>query len=519
MVAQPDVVVGAPDPVAPLGHLPPPSADADTGPGGSRLLGWTAGAYCAAFLLWVILRAGTPETRELLSDIAPLPLGLAAWAAAWRASGRNGGDERTKRGWQRIGAAFFLWWLGDAVWFAQEVILQRPPFPSPADLGYLASYPVLAWGLLTLPGAPRRCAEWVRVALDAVTVLLAAAMVVWYLVVGPSIRSAPGAVATVLDVAYPVGDLLLLFAVTVVLLGRQRQERTLWLLLAGTGALVIADVAYARLSLSDSYVGGDWPDAFWMIAELLFVVGATSHRHRVHRARAPRRLGQTGVSNLPYAAIVLGYGLLFAVGRSQATYPLNGLLVGAGAITVVVMARQIRVTVENSRLLGQLHYLAEVDGLTSILNRRSFFEAGEHVIEWAAESSRPVTVLMIDIDHFKRVNDTFGHAVGDKVLVTVASITKAQLRDTDVVGRYGGDELAVVIPDCAVSGGLEVAERIRQAVGACPIVTADGSVRATLSVGVAEAGRAKDLSTALARADTALYQAKEAGRGCTRAVS
>jgi len=491
----------------------------DSSRGGSRALAWVAGAYCAVFVLWVALHPGGPESRELLSDIAPLPLGLAAWAAALHAGRRGAGDVRTRRGWRGIAVAFFLWWLGDAVWFAQEVVLQRPPFPSPADLCYLASYPVLAFGLLSLPGAPRRRAEWLRVTLDAVTVLLAAAMVVWYLVVGPSIRSAPGALATTLNVAYPVGDLLLVFAVTVVLLGGQRRERSLWLLLAGTGALVVADVAYARLSLSDSYVGGDWPDAFWTLAQLLFVVAATRRPHRQHTSAPARRGGQVGVSNLPYAAVVLGYGLLFAVGRSQATYPLNGLLVGAGAITAVVMARQIRVTVDNGRLLGQLHHLAEIDGLTSILNRRTFLEVGEHVLAWAADSSCPVTVLMIDVDHFKAVNDTFGHAAGDEVLAMVAGLTKAQLRETDVVGRYGGDELAVVIPECGVAQGLEVAERIRQAVAAAPILTSDGAVWADLSVGVAEAGAATDLPTALARADSALYLAKEAGRGCTRAVA
>lgn len=486
---------------------------------GSRRLAWAAAAYCAVFVVWVVVHPGTPDQRELLSDLAPLPLGLATWAAALRAGGR--GDAGARKAWRRIATAFFLWWLGDVVWFAQEVILQRPPFPSPADIGYLASYPVLAWGLLSLPGLQRRRAEWLKVALDAVTVLLAAAMVVWYLVVGPSVRDAPGTLVTVLNVAYPVGDLLLLFAVAVVLLGGLRRERAPWILLGGTAALVVADVAYARLSLSDSYAGGDWPDAFWMLAQCLFVVATVNHRHTPHQARSPAssRRGQVSVSNLPYAAVVLGYGLLFAVGRSEASYPLNGLLVGAGAITAVVMARQIRVTVENGRLLRQLHVLAEIDGLTSILNRRTFFEAGEELIAWSAATGRPLTVLMIDVDHFKQVNDTFGHAAGDEVLVVVSNLTRSQLRDSDVVGRYGGDELAVMIPDCGVDKGLEVAERIRSAVDASPILTADGAVRATLSIGVAETAGAADLPAALARADAALYEAKKAGRGCARAVA
>lgn len=482
-------------------------------------LAWVVAAYCAAFVVWVALGAGAPGQRELVSDIAPLPVGVAAWLTAWRAGARHHADAVRRRAWRRIAGAFFLWWMGDAIWSVHELVLGRPPFPSPADVAYLLSYPALAWGLLSLPGAPRRRAEWIRVALDALTMLLAAAMGVWYLVVGPSVHNGTGALVTALNVAYPVGDLLLLFGVAVVLLGTPRRDRALWLLLGGTASLVVADVAYARLSLSGAYAGGDWPDAFWMIALTLFVAAGTRRPDRVAE-RPPVRTGALpSVGNLPYAAVVLGYALLFAVGRDQATYPLDGLLVGAGAITAVAMARQIRVSAENSRLVGQLHRLAELDGLTSMLNRRSFFEAGEQLVAWTARTERPLTVLMIDVDHFKAVNDAFGHAVGDEVLVEVSTRTRAQLREADLMGRYGGDELAVVIPDCGVDEGLRVADRIREAVAASPIDTTDGPVRASLSVGVAEAGDAADLPDALARADRALYRAKAAGRGCTRAAA
>ena len=483
---------------------------------------WLAAGYVGAFALWVLFHPGGPDQRELLSDLAPLPLGVAVWMTAWRVGRRPGVDPATRRAWRRIAASFLLWWLGDLVWFVEEVVLQRAPFPSPADIGYLLSYPVLAWGLLSLPGSPRRRSDWIKVALDAVTVFLAAAMVVWYLVVGPIIHTGAGALAGLLNVAYPVGDLVLLFGVAVVLLGRQARERSLWLLLGGVAALVLADLAYARLSLSDVYAGGDWPDLFWISAQLLFLLAALRHGRRSDLMRSPVRVRRVGdVSSLPYVAVVLGYGLLFAVGRQEALYPLNGLLFGAGAITAVVMVRQIRVTSENARLLGQLHQLADIDGLTSILNRRSFFEVGERLMVWAGHTSRPVTVLMIDVDHFKSVNDTFGHAVGDEVLIHVAACTKGQLRETDAVGRYGGDELAVVMPDCGVEQGLEVAERIRQAVSAVPVTTPDGTVRASLSIGVAEVGAAsgRNLAGAMAQADAALYQAKAAGRDCSRTAA
>ncbi|HET7489550.1 MAG TPA: GGDEF domain-containing protein [Acidimicrobiales bacterium] len=479
-----------------------------------RLLAGAALAYGALFVLWVALRPGPAGQREVLSDLAPLPIGLAAWVTAWR-TGRGAGE--AGRAWRRIGLSFLLWWAGDLLWFLQEAVLHRTPFPSPADLFYLCSYPMLASGLLALPGAPRRPSERAKAALDALTVLLAGAMVVWYLVVGPLVHGGGvNSLATVLNVAYPVGDLVLVFGVAAVLLGRRWADRPLWLLLAGVLALVVADVAYARLSLTGAYRGGDWPDAAWMAAQCLFVVAAVAQRRQADRpaVRVPRPVA--GVSHLPYAAVALGYGLLFVVGRREAAYPLDGLLVCAAAITAVVMTRQIRVTAENTRLLAQLRQLAEVDGLTATLNRRSLFETGEPLVARAAHAGRPLTVLMIDLDHFKAVNDTFGHAAGDEVLAEVARRMRLELRDADVVGRYGGDELAAVLPDCTAGEGLEVAERIRASVAAAPVTTADGWVSVSLSIGVAEATGQADLTAVLARADAALYQAKAAGRGCTK---
>ena len=474
-----------------------------------------AGAYTALVLAWVVLPVGSADQRLLLGDLAPLPLGLAAWGCARQAGQRSAGGP-SSRSWSLIAAAFLLWWMGDLTWFVEEVLLHREPFPSAAEGFYLLSYPLLGWGLLSLPGVPRRRADRAKVALDSVTVLLAAAMAVWYLVVGPLVHGQPASLAAALSVAYPVGDLALLFAVAVVLLGSQRRQASLWLLLGGVGCLILADLAYARLSLTGAYAGGDWPDAGWALAQCLFVLAGARW---TSADRQPEGLAHGGVSNLPYAAVVVGYGLLFAVGRERADYPLNGLLIGAAAITAVVMARQIRVSTENSRLLAKLQRLAAVDGLTSILNRRGFFEMGERLLTSAAGTQRRLTVLMIDVDNFKAVNDRLGHAAGDEVLVEVARRTVVELRKSDVIGRYGGDELGVVIPDCALAHGFEVAERIRRAVGSAAIVTADGAVQATLSIGVAEVQPGQSFSDALAQADAALYRAKDAGRGCTRAAA
>jgi diguanylate cyclase (GGDEF)-like protein len=494
------------------------------GPGKGRtrersLAGWLAGAYTLAFAVWALFGGGSADSRELLSDIAPLPIGFAVALLAWRASTRAG-DGATRRAWRLIAVAFALWWAGDVTWFFLEAVLHRAPFPSPADAGYLGFYPVLALGLLALPSAPRTRTERVKVALDALTVLLAAAMVVWYLVVEPVVHSGSDSVATALSVGYPVGDLVLLYGLVTTLL-RRPGDRPLWLLVGAVSAFVVADVAYAHLSLTDSYAGGDWPDAFWMLAQCLALLAATVQARRP----ASLTLADGGakpsgrVSLLPYAGIVIGYALVVAVGHDLAGASFNGLLLGAASITGVVVARQVRVAAENARLVAELHHLAEVDGLTDALNRRSLFEAGERLVRRTQRLGRPLSALMIDVDHFKAVNDTYGHAAGDDVLAAVVARTMAHVRTADLVGRYGGDELAVVMPDCPVEEAFEVAERIRCAVTATPITTRSGDISATVSIGVSGAESGASLAVVFGRADGGLYEAKRAGRGRTAVAS
>jgi len=105
-------------------------------PRDGSVAGWVAGAYTLGFVLWALLGGGGADQRELLSDVAPLPIGLLVPLLAWRASTRAG-DGATRRAWRLIAVAFALWWAGDVAWFVLEAVLHQAPFPSPADAGYL----------------------------------------------------------------------------------------------------------------------------------------------------------------------------------------------------------------------------------------------------------------------------------------------------------------------------------------------------------------------------------------------
>jgi diguanylate cyclase len=455
------------------------------------------------------------HTRQVVGDVGPVALGLMAVAAAWRVSHRPDLDAGVRRAWRRLTVAFGCWWIGDLIWCVLEVVLHQSPFPSLADAGYLAFYPCGAWALLSFPSVARRRSDWTKFGLDALTVLLCAAMGIWYVVLGPVVHSHPSpGLALVLNFAYPVGDLLLLFGVTVTLLRRTSgSDLALRLLVGGVGALVVADVAYAHLDLAGTYNGG-LPDAFWLAAWCLFFLAAHAES-RAGRSVAPERSQpERPLARMPYLAVALAYVLLLVVGRRAAVYPLDGLILGAAAVTTVVLIRQVGTIAENGRLMSRLQTLANVDALTGIPNRRAFFEEAEILFTGGAGQARH-SVLMVDVDYFKDVNDTFGHQAGDRVLSVVAACVKSQLRSADLVGRYGGDELVVALADCG-DGAFAVAERIRQVVAATPIVTEDGVVNVTLSIGVASSEDGEGLLPLLARADLALYDAKRAGRACVR---
>lgn len=154
---------------------------------------------------------------------------------------------------------------------------------------------------------------------------------------------------------------------------------------------------------------------------------------------------------------------------------------------------------------------ASIDPLTGLFNRRGFSEACARMIEREAQAGRPITVMIFDLDHFKSINDRFGHAVGDDVIKTFSSVVTNSLRISDLCGRIGGEEFAALLP-CAVEEAVTAAERVREAFQNSGIAIDDAPVATTVSIGVAGGPANIELDVLLAAADTALYQAKRGGR-------
>jgi diguanylate cyclase (GGDEF)-like protein len=176
--------------------------------------------------------------------------------------------------------------------------------------------------------------------------------------------------------------------------------------------------------------------------------------------------------------------------------------------------RLLELQAELLRAREALREQATRDALTGTWNRGSLFEILQKELARATRTLQPLGVLMADLDHFKQVNDIYGHSAGDAVLREAARRMTAGIRSYDALGRYGGEEFVIVLPGCDGEGAARQAERLREAIGTEPFRVPEGTIKVTCSIGVTWAGTPEALQTdiLLRRADTALYVAKNNGR-------
>jgi len=164
----------------------------------------------------------------------------------------------------------------------------------------------------------------------------------------------------------------------------------------------------------------------------------------------------------------------------------------------------------------EIYRLTTVDGLTQVFNRRYFLEQLEREASRAKRYRRELSLLLFDIDHFKQINDNFGHLAGDYVLKQLATVVKGKIRREDILARYGGEEFAIILPEIDAPNAMQFAEKIRRLVEKAPFKFEETKIAVTVSVGLATCGDADDAAILIKRTDDKLYEAKGAGRNCVR---
>ena len=467
----------------------------------------------------VVLAALPASASSLVSDLVQLLTSGVACASAAR-HGLACRDARMRRSWLVLAAACGSWVLGQTYWTWAAATTGEVPFPSLADAGFLG-FPLLIVLALTLyPAAGESSARWQR-AWDAVMTSGAIGLIVWRTTVGAVVADSAGHDTTtrVLLLAYPVLDGALI-VLAVMLLSRVRSgSSALTLVSLGVLALGVADSAFVYLAATGSYAGG-LIDVGWIGGFLLIALGGSGAPHKV--TSPPRRPAATrsctSSSLLPYVPVGAASAVVLAgalAGRSLGP----GEQIVAVLVVAALLGRQYLALRDNARLATdlaareeQLRHQAFHDPLTGLANRSLFRDRLEHALDLHARDLRAVSVTFVDLDDFKVVNDTMGHAVGDQLLIRVAERLTGALRGGDTVARLGGDEFAVLLED----GGdpLEGAARIQSALGV-PFIVDGHSVGVRASVGVcslAATDPATGADQLLARSDAAMYSAKRAGK-------
>lgn len=255
----------------------------------------------------------------------------------------------------------------------------------------------------------------------------------------------------------------------------------------------------------------------------LILIGGTALAHQLRlwiRTRSFTR-GELGLALLLFTFTAIFCIALYHVLTVPATvYPLHGLFmpplllpIVASTFAVLPLAvSALAFTVINERLVNRLQSMALTDELTGVLSRRGLRELGSLLVGEHQRAGRPVGVLMVDIDHFKRVNDSHGHAAGDLALKHVSSLLRGQLRANALLARYGGEEFTVLLPVDVAEEAVQAAERLREVVAQEPCAIETGALHLTVSIGVAMLDSHAQLEVVMNMADARLYEAKQSGR-------
>ncbi|MEU4692842.1 GGDEF domain-containing protein [Actinoplanes sp. NPDC023714] len=397
--------------------------------------------------------------------------------------------------------------IGDVTYYFLALVTGEEVYPSIADVFYLAAYPLLAAGLLLM--VRKRTPGWDGASIiDAAIVAIGAGFLVFEFIISPTMKNSVADMVGLVSVAYPIGDLMLLVVGARLMLGAGPRGTSLRMIGTYLGLVLVADAFYSYQSINATFEAGALLDAVWMTASFIFAAGLLhpSAPKLVARSNAATPDATTGrLIILAVAAMTAPTSILIEEARSG-----NPDTVAAAIVCNVLF---LLVLIRMTGLVRAQRLAAITDGLTGLRSRRYFEESLTNESARAARQNQPLSMLLLDIDHFKTVNDTFGHNGGDRVLVEVTHRLGELVRPGDVVARYGGEEFAVLLPATGPDQALEIAERIRRGVSSAPIAVADSRVhQVTVSIGVAGMPAAATTAELVLTADRALYAAKNAGR-------
>jgi diguanylate cyclase (GGDEF)-like protein len=476
----------------------------------------------ALFVGWRLSPWGSVGTRAVVGDVFLLLPGFPTVVLFWLAS-RRCAESRTASAWRWLALSVVFLAAAFGLTLGYQATAGAVPFPSGVDVCYLLFNALFLVGLLRFPKRLETRAGKLRLGVDLAMVVLAGASVIWFLVLGPTVTAGGGElVDRAVAGAYPIGDLLQIFGLTyaVTRLASRSTQRALGFLAASALAAIVGDLTNGWMILHADYSLRLVVDLAFMAAWGLLVLAGPAQRSvaadvpitgRVTSAPEAGWVARAGW--LPYVAPAVVFGLAMYAQFGGSLFDRVSLAVAGTLIAFLVLARQFFASQDLLSAQGKLSYQAFHDALTGLPNRPLFLDRLERALVQSEGGGRGVTVMMLDLDKFKLVNDSLGHAAGDELLQALAEVLPRAIRPSDTVARFGGDEFAFVIDGIQSELGIvTIAERILAAV-AEPFLLHGRRQQVRGTLGIVRVQGGESPGGLLSSADLAMYRAKKENRG------
>ncbi|MEA2497185.1 MAG: diguanylate cyclase [Thermoleophilaceae bacterium] len=460
-------------------------------------------ALIGVIILWAVIQAGTTagghDVRIVTRDWAPSAVYILVGAAVVLRALRL----REGRGpWTVLATGLCVYGLGNLLWVVWLQRLADPPIPSVSDAMWLFLYPAAYLGLALLARGTGRGASagvWLDGLVAGLGVTACGAAVIF----PPILDAAQGStIAVVINLAYPVGDLLLVaLVIGVASLRSWRLDGAWGLLMAGFLTLAVGDTIYllnvAGGATSSSLVA----NVFYMAGVALIALAAW----QPHASTPAVRTRGSSILVIPAAFAMTAVGLLMYDHYHRLTH----LTATLAACTIVLALVRTALTFRDVRALSEARRQAVTDDLTSLPNRRLFMRRVEEAIASSVDSHQSFALLILDLDHFKELNDSLGHHAGDMLLRDVGPRLLPQVRDSDTLARLGGDEFGIVLAPCDEESATIIAGRMHATLKN-PFEVAGLRLHVSAGIGIALFPKhATDADRLMQHADIAMYQAKE----------
>ena len=527
----------------------------------------STGTVAFGFALWLMLQPASAGTMVWVSNICqfagPFVMLL---LFGWQALALLTRPDRPTLGrafWAPVvlGLGVASWLVGQLIWIVNEEILHVSLFPAWSDIGFLGLYPFLFLAIFLLPGRRSSTLGRFQLALDGLVLTTVAITFSWYFLIGPTVYDRSASIlAVIVSSLYPAFDLVLVACVFVLWIRSDEPSarRSLQLLSVALVATVATDSIFQYQQIRGTYHTGTLLDAGWTVAYMMMVLSAqlllagfaNRATHTTTVSRIPSDMKRPfilWIEYLPYIALPIMAGFFLTLWNTPGDgddYLEPGVALGCIVVAGLIILRQFVAIRDNQQLHRalqreglvldatnheliasnraleaanlRLESLVTTDPLTNLLNHRAIMSAFDQEVERARRFGRIFSVLFIDLDHFKAINDSYGHAAGDTTLKEFAGLIRIGLRGVDVLGRWGGEEFLAILPEIGVDEAAACAERIRETVASFRFSVGGGS-HLTCSIGVASYPvHADSRGLLIELADHAMYAAKHLGRNQVR---